>query len=114
MQAIAYWAQVAAAIGVPDPAWLRERLAPHQGELAVVGVAGADCGGAVDSLVAGLAWRLGRSAEAAERARAGLDLEKRTGSQIWIRRTTRLLGQIGAGPPAERSKPSGRPSSRPG
>jgi hypothetical protein len=35
------------------------QLAPHAGELAVVGV-GADCGGAVDSLLAGLAWRLGR------------------------------------------------------
>ena len=106
MQAIAYWAQVAAAIGVPDPAWLRERLAPHEGELAVVGVAGADCGGAVDSLVAGLAWRLGRSGEAAEHARAGLELEKRTGSQIWIRRTIRLLGQIGTGVAAEGNKPA--------
>jgi hypothetical protein len=65
---------VATVLGVPDPGWLYDRLAPHAGELAIVGV-GADCGGAVDSLLAGLAWRLGRADEAAARARAGLELE---------------------------------------
>ena len=50
-QAIAFWAQVAVALGVPDPGWLYDQLAPHAGELAVVGVGG-DCGGAVDSLLA--------------------------------------------------------------
>jgi hypothetical protein len=55
-QAIAFWAQVAAALGVPDPGWLYDQLTPHAGELAVVGVGG-DCGGAADSLLAGLAWR---------------------------------------------------------
>lgn len=94
IQAIAYWAQVAIAIGVPDPCWLHSQLEPHAGELAVVG-AGVDCGGAVDSLLAGLAWRLGRPGEARERARAGLALETRVGSQIWINRTTDLLRQIG-------------------
>src|SRR5262249_20184777 len=92
-QAIAYWAQVAAALGVPDPAWLYERLAPHAGELAIVGHVG-DCGGAVDSLLAGLAWRLGRLEEAAERAQTGLRLEIRVGSQIWINRTTDLINRI--------------------
>ena len=93
IQAIAYWAQVAIAIGVPDPAWLYDRLAGHAGELAVVG-SGVDCGGAVDSLLAGLAWRLGRTGEAAERARAGLALEAKIGSRVWVDRTAGLLGQI--------------------
>ena len=94
MQPIAFWAQVATAVGVPDPAWLYDRLAPHVGELAIAGGAG-DCGGAVDSLLAGLAWRLGRPGEATERARAGLALETRVGSQIWINRTTDLINRIG-------------------
>ncbi len=78
---------------IPDPGWLHDQLARHAGELAVVG-AGVDCGGAVDSLLAGLAWRLGRTGEAAERARAGLALETRVGSKIWISRTTDLLHQV--------------------
>ena len=93
IQAIAYWAQVAIAIGVPDPAWLYDRLAGHAGELAVVG-SGVDCGGAVDSLLAGLAWRLGRPGEAAERARVGLALETKLGSRMWVDRTAGLLRQI--------------------
>jgi DNA-binding SARP family transcriptional activator len=99
VQAITYWAQVAIALGVPDPAWLYDQLAPHAGELAIVGV-GLDCGGAVDSLLAGLAWRLGRPVEAAERARAGLALETRVGSAIWIARTKDLIAQINAAPEA--------------
>jgi DNA-binding SARP family transcriptional activator len=99
IQAIAYWAQVAIALGEPDPRWLYDQLEPHAGELAVVGV-GADCGGAVDSLLAGLAWRLRRLDEAAQRAQAGLALETRVGSGIWIRRTKDLIGQINAVPGA--------------
>jgi len=95
MQAIAYWAQVAAILGVPDPGWLYDRLAPHAGELAIVGMV-TEGGGAVDSLLAGLALRLGRRGEAAEHARAGLALETRVGSQIWINRTTDLINRIGA------------------
>jgi hypothetical protein len=95
IQAIAYWAQVAIALGTPDPGWLHDQLAPHAGELAVVGV-GVDCGGAVDSLLAGLAWRLGRLGEAAERAQAGLALETRVGSGIWIARTKDLIERITA------------------
>jgi DNA-binding SARP family transcriptional activator len=94
MQPIAYWAQVATALGLPDPAWLYDQLAPHAGELAIVGVAG-DSGGATDSLLAGLAWRLGRLDEASERAQAGLELETRVGSQIWINRTKDLINRIG-------------------
>jgi hypothetical protein len=52
----------------------------------VVG-AGVDCGGAVDSLLAGLAFRLGRLDEAREQAGAGLALETRVGSAISITRT---------------------------
>jgi DNA-binding CsgD family transcriptional regulator len=95
MQPIAYWAQVATALGIPDPAWLYDQLAPRAGELAIVGVAG-DCGGAVDSLLAGLALRLGRLDEAAEHAQAGLALDTRVGSQLWINRTTDLVNQIAA------------------
>jgi hypothetical protein len=97
LQAIAYWAQVAIALGIPDPGWLYDRLEPHAGELAIVGV-GADCGGAVESLLAGLAWRLGRLDEAAERAQAGLALEARVGSAIWITRTKDLIDRIAAAP----------------
>ena len=95
MQPIAYWAQVATALGVPDPAWLYDQLAPRAGELAIVGVAG-DCGGAVDSLLAGLALRLGRLDEAAEHAQAGLALDTRVGSELWIHRSTDLIDQIAA------------------
>jgi DNA-binding SARP family transcriptional activator len=96
-QAIAFWAQVAAALGLPDPPWLYDQLAPHTGELAIVGVAG-DCGGAVDSLLAGLAWRLGRPDEAAALAQSDLALETRVGSHIWISRTKDLIGRITAAP----------------
>ncbi len=95
IQAIAYWAQVATEVGIPDPTWLHGQLIARAGQLAIVG-AGADCGGAVDSLLAGLAWRLGRLDEAAERARAGLALETRVGSRIWITRTGKLIARIEA------------------
>jgi hypothetical protein len=96
-QPIAFWAQIAIALGGPDPGWLYDQLAPHAGELAIVGMGG-DCGGAADSLLAGLAWRLGRPGEAAERAQAGLALETRVGSQIWINRTTDLINRINTAP----------------
>ena len=95
MQPIAYWAQAAAILGDPDPAWLYDQLAPHAGELAIVGMV-TDGGGAVDSLLAGLALHLGRLDEASGRAQAGLALETRVGSQIWINRTTGLINRIGA------------------
>ena len=72
-----------------------DQLAPHAGELAIVGMV-TDGGGAVDSLLAGLALRLGRLGEAAEHARVGLALETRVGSQIWIDRTTDLISRIAA------------------
>ena len=111
IQAICYWAQVAIALGVPDPGWLYDQLEPHAGELAIVGV-GLDCGGAVDSLLAGLAWRLGRLDEAAGRAQAGLALETRVGSGTWITRTKGLIDRIGAEAPT--SGPSARPRRRGG
>jgi DNA-binding SARP family transcriptional activator len=92
-QAIYYWSQVAFHVGVPDVAWLRDRLAPHGGELAIVG-GGADCGGAVDSLRAGLAWRLGDHAEATRLAEAGLALDARVGSPGWVKRSTDLLARV--------------------
>jgi hypothetical protein len=87
-------AQVSIVVGAPDPRWLYGHLLPHSGELAVVG-AGVDCAGAVDSLLAGLALRLGHPEEAAERARAGLALETRVGNKVWITRTSNLLRQLG-------------------
>jgi tetratricopeptide (TPR) repeat protein len=100
IQAIAYWAQVAIELGSPDPGWLHSQLVARAGQLAIVG-AGADCGGAVDSLLAALAWRLGQLDEAAEHSRAGLALETRVGSRIWITRTEKLIAQIeGAANPA--------------
>lgn len=90
IQALSYWAQVSARVGEPDPSWLYDRLLPHSGELAVVGI-GIDVGGAVDSLLAGLALQLGRPDEARERARAGLALERRAGSRQWLARTSALI-----------------------
>jgi DNA-binding SARP family transcriptional activator/DNA-binding CsgD family transcriptional regulator len=95
MQPIAYWAQVATALGVPSPAWLYDQLAPHAGQLAIVGMV-TDSGGAVDSLLAGLAMRLGRLDEAAEHAQAGLALDTRVGSELWINRSKDLVNQIAA------------------
>jgi DNA-binding SARP family transcriptional activator/DNA-binding CsgD family transcriptional regulator/tetratricopeptide (TPR) repeat protein len=103
MQPVAYWAQVAAPLGVPDPGWLYDQLAPCAGELAIVGVAG-DCGGAVDSLLAGLALRLGRLEDAADHAQAGLALDTRVGSQIWINRTNDLINRIDAARAHARSR----------
>jgi len=103
MQPVAYWAQVAAALGAPDPGWLYDQLAPYAGELAIVGMAG-DCGGAVDSLLAGLALRLGRLDDAAEHAEAGLAQETRVGSQMWINRTEHLISQIAAAQAHARSR----------
>jgi hypothetical protein len=93
IQAIAYWAQVAIELGSPNPGWLHSQLIARAGQLAIVG-AGADCGGAVDSLLAGLAWRLGQLDEAAGYAQAALALETRVGSRIWITRTEKLIAQI--------------------
>jgi len=95
MQAIAYWAQVATILGIPDPGWLYDQLALHAGEVAIVGMV-TDGGGAVDSLLAGLALHLGRLDEAAEHAQAGLALDTRVGSRIWINRTTDLISRIAA------------------
>jgi DNA-binding SARP family transcriptional activator len=95
MQAIAYWAQVAVELGVPDPGWLYDQLLPRAGQLAIVGT-GLDCGGAVDSLLAGLAWRLGRPEVAAGHARAGLELDHRVGSPVWVARSGQLLAQVTA------------------
>ena len=103
MQPVAYWAQVAAPLGVPDPGWRYDQLAPCAGELAIVGVAG-DCGGAVDSLLAGLALRLGRLEDAADHAQAGLALDTRVGSQIWINRTNDLINRIDAARAHARSR----------
>ena len=103
LTAIAYWAQAAAALGVPDPAWLYGQLARHTGELAIAGHVG-DCGGAVDSLLAGLAWRLGRLDEAAEHAQAGLALDTKVGSEVWIDRTKDLINRIDAARAHARSR----------
>ena len=90
MQAVTYWAQVAALTGTPDPEWCHDALVAHAGEIALVG-AGADCGGAVDSLLAGLLLRMGRPAEALDRALAGQALEQRAGMIQWFERTAALV-----------------------
>jgi DNA-binding SARP family transcriptional activator len=90
MQPLAYWAQVAYIVGEPDPSCVYEQLLPYSGELALVGN-GVDVGGAVDSLLAGLALRLGRREEALHRAQAGLALERRAEARRWFDRTTALI-----------------------
>jgi DNA-binding SARP family transcriptional activator len=90
MQPLAYWAQVAYLVGQPDPSSVYEELLPYSGELALVGN-GVDVGGAVDSLLAGLALRLGRREEALERAQAGLALERRAQVRRWFDRTAALI-----------------------
>jgi hypothetical protein len=89
LQAIGYWAQVAYLVGEPDPLWLYEQLLPHSGEMAVISV-GVGCGGP-DSLLAGLALRLGWRDEAYDRARAGLLLEQRAGASHWLERSAALV-----------------------
>ena len=59
----------------------------------------------MDSLLAGLAWRLGRLDEAAERAEAGLALETRVGSATWIARTKDLIEKITAAPQVAEAAP---------
>jgi hypothetical protein len=90
MQPLAYWAQVAYLVGQPDPSCIYEQLLPYSGELALVGN-GVDVGGAVDSLLAGLALRLGRREEALQRGQAGLALERRAEARRWFDRTTALI-----------------------
>ena len=90
LQAVAYWAQVAYLVGAPDPLWLYEQLLPHSAELAMISI-GVDCGGAVDSLLAGLALRLGWRQEALERAQAGLLLERRAEARHWLDRSSALV-----------------------
>jgi hypothetical protein len=90
MQALSYWAQVAYLVGEPDPSWLYGQLLPHAGQLALVGI-GADTGGAVDCLLAGLALRMGRPAEALRHAQAGLSLETRAEARYWADRTAALI-----------------------
>ena len=90
IQPVAYWAQVAALLGAPDVEWLHQALTRHSGELALVGI-GADSGGAVDSLLAGLLLRQGRPAEALEKALAGQALERRAGMPQWHERTAALV-----------------------
>jgi hypothetical protein len=90
MQPMAYWAQVAYLVGEPDPARVYEQLEPYSGELALVGN-GVDSGGAVDSLLAGLALRMGRRGEALQRAQAGLALERRAEARRWFDRTTAFI-----------------------
>jgi hypothetical protein len=90
MQPLAYWAQVACLVGEPDASCLYEGLLPYSGELAVVGN-GVDVGGAVDSLLAGLALRMGRRDEALQRAQAGLALERRAEARRWFDRTRALI-----------------------
>jgi tetratricopeptide (TPR) repeat protein len=90
MQPMAYWAQVSYLVGEPDPARVYEQLEPYSGELAIVGN-GVDSGGAVDSLLAGLALRMDRREEALQRAQAGLALERRAEARRWFERTTALI-----------------------
>jgi hypothetical protein len=90
LQALGYWAQVAYLVGEPDPLWLYEQLLPHSSEMTMISI-GVDCGGAADSLLAGLALRLGRPDEAYDRAQAGLLLERRAEARHWFERSTALV-----------------------
>jgi hypothetical protein len=90
LQALGYWAQVAYLVGEPDPSWLYEQLLPHSTQLAMISI-GVDCGGAADSLLAGLALRLGRRDEAYDRARAGLLLERQADARHWLNRSKALV-----------------------
>jgi hypothetical protein len=70
----------------------QRRLLPHPGELALVGI-GADTGGAVDCLLAGLALRMGRPDQALRHAQAGLSLERRAEARHWADRTAALIDE---------------------
>ena len=92
IQAVAYWALVAVLVGAPDPQWLYDQLLPHSGELVEVGT-GIGCGGATDSILAGLLLRLGRPEDALRLARAGLALERRAGFKFWVPRSEALVAE---------------------
>jgi len=95
MMAIAHWVPAAIRIEVPDPEWLIDELTPFSGDVAIMGIA-LDCGGAVDSLLAGLHHRLGHSSEALGLARRGLQLERQAGLRAWIPRSSALVSELAA------------------
>jgi len=88
------WAEVATALGAPDPAQIYDELAPFAGDIAIAG-SGLDGGGPVDGLLAGLAERLGRHEAARRHARSSLQLEQRLGIRAWEPRSRAILERLG-------------------
>jgi hypothetical protein len=107
MAQVAWWAELAARTGVPDPAAVRDLLAPCAGLLAVAGGV-LDCGGSVHALLAGLELRLGNHAAAHEYALAAARQEAELGLHAWRERTAALVEQVtgaGTSPRAPRRAP---------
>jgi hypothetical protein len=79
---LAQWAITAARLGSPDPEWLYRELLPTADELVVAGT-GITCFGSVQGLLAGLARRLGRRADADRHAALAAAREADLGIHPW-------------------------------
>lgn len=88
------WAEVATALGSPDPAQIYAELRPFSGDIAIAG-SGLDAGGPIDGLLAGLAERLGRHDEARRHAHASLRREQQLGIRAWEPRSRAILDRLG-------------------
>jgi hypothetical protein len=93
--AAAFWALVASDLGTPDPGPLYDAWLPSQGLLTISGTSALAVGSA-DALLARLARRLGRPADAVAHAQAALAFETRVGVAAWAPRTARLLDELTA------------------
>ena len=89
------WAEVATALGAPDPAQIYVELSPFAGDIAIAG-SGLDAGGPIDGLLAGLAERLGKVDDARRHARASLHREQQLGIRAWEARSRAILDRLGS------------------
>ena len=91
--AIGGWAEVSAALGVPDPEAIYDELLPFTNDIAIAG-SGLDGGGPVDGLLACLAERSGRLDDARRHARAALHREQQLGIRAWEPRSRAVLERL--------------------
>ncbi|MBP2326092.1 DNA-binding SARP family transcriptional activator/type II secretory pathway predicted ATPase ExeA [Kibdelosporangium banguiense] len=87
---IPVWGLVAARLGTPDPQQLYDRLLPYAGQFVVAGM-GTACWGSAHLVLAELAQRLGKHAQARDHAQAALDIHERLGLTYWAGQSRRLL-----------------------
>lgn len=88
------WAEVAIALGTPNPAEIYDELIPFAGDIAIAG-SGLDAGGPVDGILAGLAEHLGRHDDARRHAQCSLQLELQLGIRAWEPRSRAIIDRLG-------------------